>query len=249
MQTGILGKYLPVVTGVKLLLTAASPMQSLLDRPGITHEFCNRQAVKILRTDGFTHCAAFFEQYLTELNGGVYWADKGWKNIGHYFEPLTNRGLWHFANATEDFQYYYHCALTNMQEKDYAKAVFFLGAAIHLVQDLCVPHHARAKLFCGHKEYEEWAQLNYSHYTVTERGMYNEGTSAHLWLLSNAIIAADLFDMVNGIQDAAVYDKVTAILLPRAQRSTAGFLQQFFAATVAETTHVKVIPNKNVIVA
>lgn len=240
-----MGNFLPVVAGAKLLLAAARPMQILLDRPGTTHDFCNQQAVKILRTDGFTGCAAFFEKYLAELNAGVQWADKGWKNIGHYFEPATNKGLWHFANATEDFHYYYNAALAGMRRKDYAKAVFFLGAAIHLIQDLCVPHHARAKLFCGHQEYEEWARCNYLQYAINDQGLYNEGISAHAWLLSNAIIAADLFDMVDGIQNSTIYDRVTAILLPRAQRSTAGFLQQFFIATREEINCLTITPDIN----
>ncbi|MDF2570629.1 MAG: Zinc dependent phospholipase [Sporomusa sp.] len=36
------------IAGAKLLLAAASPFQGLFDRPSVTHEFLNKQAVTIL---------------------------------------------------------------------------------------------------------------------------------------------------------------------------------------------------------
>jgi phospholipase C len=216
-----------LVTSVELILTATSSLQGLIDRPGITHEFCNRQAVEILRSDGFSSYADFLEQYLPELNLGVYWADQGWNNVHHYFDAGSGKGLWQFANAAESFKLYYHLALKNLHGQDLKKAAFLLGAAAHLVQDLCVPHHARVKLFSGHKQFEAWAQKRYTQFAVTTQGAYLEGRSSTNLLLNNAAVAAEFLPMVSVEGEEILYHKATEVLLPLAQRTTAGLFWEF----------------------
>ncbi|CUH96471.1 hypothetical protein P22_2561 [Propionispora sp. 2/2-37] len=224
-----------VEIGAKLLLTVVSPLQGILDSPGVTHEFCNRQAVTILTEDGLERCAAFFNCYLQQLNAGVYWADSGWKNISHYFEPVTAKGLWKFKSAMEEFRIYYQQALQWMDKQNPGRAVFFLGAAAHLLQDLCVPHHARSKLFGGHKDYEQWAEKHHADYAITMNGRYEELQNPQLGLLKNALIAADLWEWVNETATGDSYHRATAILLPLAQASTAGLLHKFFEASGARS--------------
>lgn len=229
------------VGGAKLVLTAISPFQKLFDPPGITHEFCNQQALTILHNDGFELYAQFLTTYMTELNAGVYWADKGWRNVSHYFEPSSGKGLWQFATAIETFQTYYQYGINNMHRRNYRQAVFFLGAAAHLMQDLCVPHHARAKVFSGHKEYESWVQQCYANYAVEVNGMYSEDSNLATQLLSNAMVAADLFDWVDLDRGTINYHDATTILLPLAQRSTTGLFLKFCAAS-SNTIHHAIVP-------
>jgi len=229
--------YLPTIShslavgGAKLVLSAISPFQKLFDPPGITHEFCNQQAIKILHNDGFTLYAQFLTTYMTELNAGVYWADNGWRNVSHYFEPTSGKGLWQFATAMETFQLYYQQGISNLHGNNYGRAVFFLGAAAHLMQDLCVPHHARGKLFSGHKEYESWVQHCYVQYAVDSNNIMSEDSNLATQLLGNAVVAADLFGWVDLDQGATNYHEATAILLPQAQRSTAGLFLKFCLAS------------------
>lgn len=224
------------VTGAKLFLTAISPFQKLFDPPGITHEFCNHQAITILHNDGFELYAKFLTGHLTELNAGVYWADEGWRNISHYFEPVSGKGLWKFTTAIEAFTGYYQQAINHMQRGNYNRAVFFLGVAAHLMQDLCVPHHARSKVFSGHKEYEGWVQERYTNYAVEVNGTYKDDLNLTTQLFENAITAADLFDWINLDKGNINYHDATAILLPLAQRSTAGLFRNFFT-TVNNIIH------------
>ncbi|HBS58698.1 MAG TPA: phospholipase [Firmicutes bacterium] len=212
---------------LNLVLTAISPLQTLVDQPGVTHEFCNRQAMLILRNDGFTPYADFFLQHTKELNLGVSWADKGWKNVHHYFDPCSGKGLWTSAGAIESFKIYYQMASAAATQSDLNKAVFFLGAAAHLVQDLCVPHHARAKLFCGHQHYEHWVQQHFAKYAVGAQGAYNEGQTPDSLILHNAHTAADFLDWATNEAGEAKFGKVTEHLLALAQRSTAGLFRQF----------------------
>jgi phospholipase C len=219
------------VGGAKIVLTAISPFQKLFDPPGITHEFCNHQAITILRNDGFELYAQFLTMYVTELNAGVYWADKGWRNVNHYFEPSKGKGLWQFATAIETFQIYYQQGVNSMHHRNYRQAVFLLGAAAHLMQDLCVPHHARGKIFSGHKEYESWVQQQYANYAVEANSMYSEGSNLASQLLNNAVVAADLFDWVDSDRGTSKYHDATNILLPLAQRSTSGLFLKFCATS------------------
>lgn len=219
-----------VGVGVQAILATTGPLQGLFDRPGATHEFCNLQAVQILRRDGFSRCAGFIQQYLPQLTAGVYWADEGWKNVGHYLVVGSEKGLWRFPTAIEEFRRYFGQAFYRVRRGDRAKAAFFLGAAAHLVQDLCVPHHARARVLSGHQQYETWAQANCQRYAVDSAGIYQEEHLAHTLLLKNAIVAADMLSWVEPDAGELSYHNATAILLPRAQRATAGLFLQFYSA-------------------
>lgn len=218
---------LSMVAGAKVLLAVISPLQGFFDQPGEAHEFCNRQAIKMIADSGNAGYASLLGTYLSELNAGVYWADKGWKNVCHYYEPVSGRGLWQFNNALEMFGYYYDRSLKALGGGELPKAVFFLGAAVHLLQDLCVPHHARAKVFNGHKEYESWVKIHYADYAVGsfDRVFYPEDRQK--LLLANVAMAADLYDLVDSGQGNCRYHEVTAIALPQAQRATARLFEQF----------------------
>ena len=213
-----------MAAGIKLLLNTMSPLQNILDTPGIAHEFINRQALSILRADGFGPGADFLELLLPELTAGVFWADEGWKNIHHYFNPASGKGLWNFDTAPADYLSYLHAADVWAAHRNWRRSVFFLGAAAHLLQDLCVPHHARGRLFSGHKEYESWAALNHRQYTVSDLGLYHLDESR--LLRNNAEIAAELLEWVLETS-RETYGNASQIVLPLAQRSTAGLFFHF----------------------
>lgn len=229
---------LSAVSSVRLLLSTTSPLQALLDKPGITHTFCNRQAINILARDGYSRCAEYLAGFSTELNAGVLWADKGWKNVNHYFQPDSCMGLWKFSTAVDEFGQYYSQSVRYMRYQEMNKAIFFLGAAAHLVQDLCVPHHARGQVFNGHKQYEEWAEKNYAAYAVQTDGIYRDGLPTKAIMLTNANTSAELFSWVKNEGDEALYRKATDILLPLAQRTTAGLFLRFYK-NMCEYTHVR----------
>lgn len=216
-----------MIAGAKLFLAAVSPLQSFLDQPGLAHEFCNRQAAVILANEGYQDAAQLIQSYLVELNAGVYWADKGWKNVCHYYEPVSGRGLWQFNHALEAFDGYYSRSLACLSRGGLPDALFFLGAAAHLLQDLCVPHHARAKIFNGHKEYESWVKEHYQRYALDQaRDLHQQAPIAKI-LQHNAAMAADLYDWVDSEQGGLKYHQVTGIALPQAQWTTASLFLEF----------------------
>ena len=208
-------------------MTLAGGVQCWIDRPGLTHRFNNRQTVRILMADGYTQESEWLRHHLTAFNRGAVWADADWKNVHHYFNPATRRGLWRFHSAVEDFAAYFGRALKMEENGDSQQAAFYLGASAHLLQDLCVPHHARSKLLDGHKEFEAWAACHRNEFKVSGGGLYYNGCDYVAWLYGNAEQAADLYDCVAGEAQAADYLQAAKILLPSAQCSTAGLLERF----------------------
>ena len=149
-----------IKNGIKLLVLITSPLQQLIDHPCLTHQYCNIKAIDFLSEKGFNSEANFFLQYLPEIQTGAAWADINWKNINHFFNPVTERGLYGFNSAVYDFSNYLNKVIENLKNNEISDSMFYLGAASHLLQDMCVPHHVNGQLFNGHKKYELWVQNN-----------------------------------------------------------------------------------------
>ena len=223
-----------------LLLVTASPFQRFIDKPPLTHSFCNARAIDILAREAFLPCADFFSAYIKEINQGGFWADSQWKNIDHYLEPKTGRGIWPFGNALDTFQQYFARAVKEARQGNRCKAAFFLGAASHLVQDMCVPHHARGRMFSGHQDYEIWAMKHYSEFAVEEGGVYRQGNNTADFIIKNACVTAELLDAVDADKGNAEYDLVTRVALPLAQRSTAGLFENFHRLALNPLTIINI---------
>lgn len=212
----------------KKLLRVATPLQMILDfTPGETHIFLNKQGVKILHNDGYKKISRYLNHHLPEINRGVVWADKGWKNFAHYLNPYKSRGIWPWPNAITECNEYFKQALQYWRQGQILKSMFFLGSSVHLVQDMCVPHHARAVALKGHLAYERWVLQNHPSYAIYNNGLYNLTTSVSGWVKFNAKMAWRHFPNVcrNATED--MYHQSTKELLTMAQRSTAGFFLYF----------------------
>lgn len=219
----------------QLILVTASPLQHFLDKPALTHGFCNAQAVSILASDGAAPNVDFFRYFLQEIDRGSAWADSQWKNIDHYFNPDTGRGIWPFGNAMDTFQQYLADAMKQARRGNRRKAAFFLGAAAHLLQDLCVPHHARGRMFNGHQDYEGWVLDHFGEYAVDCRGCYLKTKKITDLATDNARTAAALFDAVDLERGCVDYAGVTAITLPLAQKATAGLFENFYRTALVSS--------------
>lgn len=212
---------------VKLVLVAGLPIQKLVSGKGETHFFCNSQAMQILIKDGKNSYARLLGNYLEIINRGVHWADRGWKNFAHYLDPAGGIGLGPWPDARLECSLLFEKALGLWKQGNKKKSLFFLGAAVHLVQDLCVPHHARCVAFCGHQEYERWAQENCHNFAVGSDGLYNVATTPGDWVEYNAKISRNYFPYVSNVCSITSYNMATGVLLPLAQRTTAGFFAHF----------------------
>lgn len=215
------------VMAAKIILAAAGPAQRLVHGPALTHLMCNRQALKILRSDRHLKQSEIAREFSSALDRGVSWADRGFKNMSHFLNPRTNKGIYGWTNAVRECGLFWNHALHHWQGQNYEKAFFYLGAAVHLIQDMCVPHHALGILFDGHQEYEAWVVENRHNYRVEEQGIYDLGKSPGDWIKANSAFAARHYYLVGASSANQDYARATGILLERAQRVTAGFLNYF----------------------
>lgn len=216
---------------LKLLLTAAVPFQGLIDKTSPTHGFINQQALAILRADGHGRAADWLGWYREPFNEGCDWADTGWKNIGHMYDPETGMGLKGWPSAPQVVRADWDLAVRLFREGDMLQAAFYLGAAAHLVQDLCVPHHAAARVFAGHKAFEAYARHHRHLFGVSQGGLYNLARTPEGWVLVNADYTRVHYShcLASNLENAAIHRAVLD-LLPRAQRTTAGFVAFFLHA-------------------
>jgi len=222
---------------LKLFLAVGTPIQNLFTGNGETHYFCNRQALYILKNDGKIGYAQFLSKYLEIINRGVGWADKGWKNFSHYFDPVTGLGLGPWPDAKSECVHFFKKAESYWNVGSKKKSIFFLGAALHLAQDLCVPYHARGIAFNGHNEYEKWVQENYLDYSVYTDGIYKNNTPEG-YVEYNARISRLYLPYVLNASSKTSYRMATGILLPLTQRSTAGFLSLFLDHVKFDKKHI-----------
>lgn len=192
-----------------------------------THPFINRQARQILLNDGHRQAAQFFNMFADQLDSGVVWVDNGLQSTCHLYDPDTKSGMWHWPSAAEKCKEFYQKALKLWQNKKHARAMFYLGAALHLVQDVCVPHHASCRIFNGHVDFEHWAEQRKYSYQAEKGGLYGIADQPEDWIAENAKLAKQHYSLVNqGLLED--YHRATGILLPRAQHTSAGFLLHFY---------------------
>lgn len=228
----------------QMFTTVATPLQAvMMDRSlCITHQFCNDQAINLLKDSGRDEDAFMLAAFYEPLQYGVVWADQGWKNISHFLNPCTRRGLWRFPSAAHGYIHYFKLALKNMRRGSMGTAVFYLGAAAHLVQDMCVPHHAAGVLFDGHKRYELWVEEHLKECVRWRPSIAGTGETPYARLFSNAAAAVKLYPYVREEASESDYWQATEILLPLAQQSTASLFIHF-AAQLKQAGYCHTIKN------
>lgn len=211
----------------KILLTLVSPLQKVTSEPGTAHCVCNKQAVKILFNDGKIAVANLIEAYIDELNKGVEWADYDFKNSSHFYNPITGKGAWRWPNAVMECNLHVSLAKQFAAVKNYKKAMFYLGAAVHLIQDMCVPHHSRGVMLKGHQEFEDWVEKEHEKFLIDKGGSYHKYTSPARWIINNAKFSYTLYPLVEDGSPLLDYQEATSKLLILSQVTTAGFFASF----------------------
>ncbi|MDQ4008633.1 MAG: hypothetical protein M3211_11105 [Actinomycetota bacterium] len=152
-----------------------------------THAFLIHRASVILRNDGYTAIARFLHSpdpagppratYLWRMQLGARDADRRLKPQmpDHFFNWWTHsgKGLIAGPSAAMFAEAQYARALAAWREGDASRAMYRLGAAVHLVDDACAPPH-QFVFAPNHRRYEEWALHHQRAMTVSSGGLYRE---------------------------------------------------------------------------
>ncbi len=185
-----------VILLVVVLIFSSSvfPVSAYKSGSGSTHEFIFNQANMILRNDGWVSLSDFLTSvdpvdpsgrtYLQVLVAGsddndvlipLPWElDRG--SMNHYMDPTDHHRLeyggigWKSAGVL--CQERFLEAFSHWVSGARHDAMYDLGWAAHLVQDICVPHHAYPTWQSGHSNYEDWVETNKYSYAVNSGGIY-----------------------------------------------------------------------------
>lgn len=129
---------------------------------------------------------------------------------------------WHYAQAMQA-----------MRAGEPETAYFELGYALHLVQDLCVPHHARNTILSGHERFEvEANRLLAANRLPADppeiSGDYHDGDSAAIFVARAAGISFSAFSNAKS-DDAVRRRNAMTAMLRLARQLGAGLLSAFHA--------------------
>lgn len=207
------------------ILKIVNPIKKLfIDTDCEVHVFNNYHAVELLKKHDYKKEYRFFKRYLKDIDRGSVWADQDFKSVTHFYNPHMKRGLFGHLNSLDNTKEYYEKALRLWEIGDKQESMFYLGACVHIIQDLTISQHVKIRLLDSHRQYENY--VKYTHDLVKEY-IAEQGPirlqSPEAYVEYNAKQALRIEGWVKKIPNIKhqFYHK-TLYTLPLAQRTTAG---------------------------
>lgn len=226
----------------------------------VDHQWCFEKARIVLRNDNRDRIN-LIDQFANEINQGLEVADTGageittpYGNIPiaptmHYLNPYMNTGIggWMsigvgvITNAALFCESCFAIARRLWQNQDNASSMRVFGIALHIVQDLTIPHHARCQPLFNHREYEDWLHRNIDNSPIpTSNGIYDRNRYPAQWVYANARDAFGYFGYCDGINripwnpltwstQNEDLGRVRNAMVPLAVGTTAGFVDYFLS--------------------
>lgn len=215
----------------KSILRAANPIKKKIIKTKCTvHKFINAQAIIILKNDSHIEAHELMESYINDINEGVVWADQDLKSNNHFYNPHKNKGLYGSSNAKTECISYYTKALNEYSHGDIKNAMFYLGAACHLIQDLTVPQHANVNLLHNHRSYENWVvrtHIHHAEFKIEKGGIYFN--SLDQYINFNSKRAINIYRKHSHVKNKnARFHIITSMVLTMAEATTAGLMYKFY---------------------
>mgnify|MGYP001007710038 FL=1 len=113
---------------------------------------------------------------------------------------------------------------------DINEAMFYLGAACHLVQDVTIPQHANVELLHNHRSFENWIIRMYRRFhkfKVFRGGIYLNSIGRYIELNSREAIRTH--EKYSHIENEHIrFYKITSVILVMAQKTTAGVMAKYY---------------------
>lgn len=184
------------------------------------HKWCFEKARIVLRNDN-REKIDLIDQFANEINQGLELADTGAGEIAtpicnipvapvmHYLDPTKNMGIGGWisigsgliTNAALFCESCSAIALQLWQRSDKALSMKVFGVALHLVQDLTVPHHARCQVLFNHREYEDMLHQNIASIPniPASNGIYDRNKYPVQWAYYTAREAYGYFGYCDGM--------------------------------------------------
>lgn len=196
----------------------------------IVHKFINIQAIEILKNENKIEAYEFYRKNIKSINDGVTFADQDFKSSNHFYSVDKGKGLYGFSNALTEFTKYYSKAKDSNKAGDISESMFYLGAAMHLLQDATVPQHVSNNLLKSHRKFEQWiiSRLMSDYCFQAEDGIIRY-ENVQEYVKNNAKFASETFNKYKDIEDEEQkYYSISTNIIIRAQRTSAGVLLDFY---------------------
>ncbi|HSH34819.1 zinc dependent phospholipase C family protein [Schnuerera sp.] len=186
---------------LKAVFGIANPVKKTIIKTQCkVHKAINIYALRILRNDNYLSEYNFFSSYILDINEGTVWADQDFKSSNHFYNPYKKKGLYGRKNAMDLGVDYYSKAIKFWASGDFNKSLFYLGAALHIVQDMTIPQHANIRLLDNHRQYESYVNRTYKYIDDFE---VNKGAclldSIEEYIRFNARVAIKIYKKFNMI--------------------------------------------------
>lgn len=217
---------------LKTVFTIVNPVKKTIIKTECkVHKFINIHALNVLKNDNYLSEYNFFNHYITDINEGAVWADQDFKSSNHFYNPYKKiNGLYGRKNALELGVQYYQNALLFGKKGEYKKSLFYLGATLHIIQDMTIPQHANIRLLDDHRQYETFVKRTYRYVDDfrVQNGVYLLN-SIESFIKFNARIAIKIYKKYRFIpEDEERYYLITKCALPLAKRTTAGAMIMYY---------------------
>ena len=216
---------------LKVVLGIANPIKkSIIKTQCKTHKLINIGALRILKNDKYLAEYNFFGNHVNSINKGTVWADQDFKSSNHFYNPSKKKGLYGRKSAMDLGVDYYSRALKLWETGEFNKSLFYLGAALHIIQDMTIPQHANIHLLKNHRQYESYIKRSYEYLDdfKVERGAYLLD-SIENYIKFNAKVAIKIYNEFNKIKNnKSRYYRISKCGIPLAKRTTAGAMIMFY---------------------
>lgn len=194
------------------------------------HISINMDALSILKNDKYLKEYNFFNSFISDINKGTVWADQDFKSSNHFYNPTLKRGLYGRKSAMDLVVEYYSNALNLWKYNKLNDSLYFLGAALHIIQDMTIPQHANIRLLDDHHQYETYVKRTYDY---IDDFQIKNGTylldSIEDYIRFNAKVAIKIYKKFKTVSDNEErYYRITKCTLPLAKRTTAGAMVLFY---------------------
>lgn len=194
------------------------------------HKSININSLEILRNDGYFKESFFFSNYIDSINEGAVWTDQDFKSSNHFYDPSIKKGMYGRKHALDVGMEYYEKAINLWHKDTHDESLFYLGAALHIIQDMTVPQHINIRLLDNHRQYENFIKRTYRYIDVFK---VDQGThildSYKDYVVFNARVSKKIYKRFKDIQDSSErHYSFAKCGLPLAKRTTAGAMVLFY---------------------
>jgi phospholipase C len=131
---------------------------------------------------------------------------------------------------------YYVKAVVLFRKGEFRESLFYLGAALHLIQDVTIPQHVNVRLLDDHRQFENFVRRTYQYAEAFQafHGAYLLSTIEN-YVKFNARTALKVYRRFRNVRDdESRYYRTAKCTLPLAERTTAGAMVLFYNNTVMQ---------------